>query len=1008
MPPTAALTVPPVSSEIMARRIASLELIGRVSAIEQLMSALASARTGNPRHVLVSGEAGVGKTRILSRSRELAEQDGVRTLLGGCVSVGDAGLPFAPYAEILRSLVAQDGAASIAALAGRSSGELAGLVPALGSENALPSQELWAQTRMYEALLELLRQLASRTPLLVQLEDLHWADAGTLAATSFLLRAVRDEPIAIVATLRTDEVAGDRPLRAWLAEVTRSEHLERLELGPLNEADVAELVRDITGEQANVTAVSELFRRSDGNPFFIEELLASTPGGSTQLPASLREVLLARVDTFDRSTQRLLSIAAISGHDIDHDVLVAVADRPEEESVESLRSLVDGGLLIPTSSTARDGYAFRHALLQETVYDAMLPTERRRLHRAFGEELSVQTATVSPGTTHPIELSHHWREARDERALEASIAAGDAAMAGFAFDAAVREYEAALKLSDGADGEGPGLDRIKLLTRTGRAAFFASQYRRAAASYRAALSELGDGGAPAPRSELLGLLGRALWVIGDWQASVESYEEALRQAPTEPRIPRIRALAGLAQSYMLFGWYTRARPLCEQAVEMARAEGARDLESHALATLSITLADVGRSDSAMEAIDTAMAIAEELDLLDEVGRAYVLRGDVLSALGYPDRALAATRRGIEVVAARGMDSSYGLFLRLNAVSFAYQIGSWDEAAELLDDADRTAPSGTGGLQRYRGEYALGFLVSSGAAEAVETWAQMRRVLTDGMPSATMGPAYAAGVEAAALGGRHDEAVAIAWKGLARLEQSEVWWSTAQLARTVAWPLAEVGLRARQATDAEALEAARERFSRLISVTQASQVGLGKPRGHLGRLLALEETQVQAEQKRMDGESAAETWRRIADEWLETGRPYQAVYARWREAEARYGAGDRDAAVAALREGHSAARRLGARPLSSQLELLARKMRVRIEAPSTRGEGVARRAFGLTPRESEVLNLVAAGRTNRQIAEELFISESTAGVHVSNILGKLGVSSRTEATVVALSQGLTDA
>jgi len=323
--------------ESMARRVTSPELVGRSAALEQLMSTLASAREGMPRHVLVSGEAGVGKTRLLSRSRELAEEDGARVLLGGCVSMGDSGLPFAPYTEILRSLVAQDGVAQVAALAGRASHDLARLVPTLSPEEAPPIQELWAQTRMYEALLGLLRRLATKTPLLVQLEDLHWADAGTLAATSFLFRAIRDEPVVIAATLRADEVAGKPALRSWLAEVGRSERVERLELDPLDEAEVAELVRNITGEEPATATIAEYYRRSDGNPFFVEELLASGADVGAQLPSSLRDVLLSRVAVLDQPAQHLLSVAATGGRDVEHDVLIAVAGVPDERSTVDIR-----------------------------------------------------------------------------------------------------------------------------------------------------------------------------------------------------------------------------------------------------------------------------------------------------------------------------------------------------------------------------------------------------------------------------------------------------------------------------------------------------------------------------------------------------------------------------------------------------------------------------------------------------------------------------------------------
>ena len=206
--------------EPMVRRMTSPVLVGRSELVDQLEEAVSSAAEGEPRHAVIGGEAGVGKTRLLGEMRARAEASGARVLVGGCVTMGSEGLPFAPYTEIIRSLVAQDGAAAVIAAAGRAAPDLARLVPTLDTGEAGPSQEMWAQTRLHEALFDLFRRLSERRPLVLQLEDLHWADAGTLAATSFLLRAIHDEPITIVATFRVDEVTRKHPVRPlWRFQV---------------------------------------------------------------------------------------------------------------------------------------------------------------------------------------------------------------------------------------------------------------------------------------------------------------------------------------------------------------------------------------------------------------------------------------------------------------------------------------------------------------------------------------------------------------------------------------------------------------------------------------------------------------------------------------------------------------------------------------------------------------------------------------------------------------------
>ncbi len=223
-------------------------MVGRSAVVQQLQVALDSSRAGEPSHVVIGGEAGVGKTRLLTQAREMAIEQDSRVLVGGCVAMGDAGLPFAPYTEILRSLVAQDGTASVAALAGRSATDLSRLVPALRTQEAIREDGVWAQARLYEALLDLFGRLAERTPLVVELEDLHWADPETLAATSYLLRAVRGVPITILATFRTDEITRRHPLRPWLAEIARDANVERIDLEPLALDELGAMAHDILGE----------------------------------------------------------------------------------------------------------------------------------------------------------------------------------------------------------------------------------------------------------------------------------------------------------------------------------------------------------------------------------------------------------------------------------------------------------------------------------------------------------------------------------------------------------------------------------------------------------------------------------------------------------------------------------------------------------------------------------------------------------------------------------------
>ena len=986
----------------MVRRMTSPVLVGRTELVSQLDDVLTAAADGQPRHAVIGGEAGVGKTRLLTEMRHRAEARGARVLLGGCVSMGSEGLPFAPYTEIIRTLVAHDGAAAVAGLAGRSAPDLARLVPALDSGEPTPDREMWAQTRMYEALLDLFRRLAARGPLVLQVEDLHWADAGTLAATSFLLRAIHAEPITIVATFRVDEVTRKHPLRAWLAEVVRDAAVERIELEPLDKVDVGSLIDHILGERLQDREVSDIHARSDGNPFFVEELLCCRDEYDETLPASLRDVLLSRIDALPDGAQALIGVAAVGGREVEHELLMDVAD--DEARPADLRVLVDSGLLQPVEALdGDDAYRFRHALLNEVVYDEMLPTERRRTHRRWGEVLSQHIDGGDVDHARTVQLAHHWREARDQRALVASIAAGDMAVDSYSYDIAAREYGESLLLWEEASATDQGLDHVALLERAARAAMLSSDYRRALAWCRAAITELGDRDA-ALLTTLHILLGRTLWISGDWGGSIATYERALELSPTEPPVVRVQALCGLAQAYMLHARMREARPMLEAAIESAAAIGARDWEGHARNTLGVVLSALGEGDAALESLETALAIALELGIPDDIGRAYVNLTEVQAECGFPGKAFDRSLEGMGVVAEWGVSNSYGSYIGYGAVSFGFECGRWDEAMEVMERADRISGA-TEGTYVYRASYLTEILACRGDERFGPLWERASRLILERPTSENHGLLFMGGVEHAAFAGDHEQATAYGWQALDLLDGLDATFRSAEVARATAWPVADLGAAARQTGDEEGLERARERMARLEATVRSALMEVADPAGRLAELLrqgAVKE--VAAQRARMEGSDSAAQWTELAEVWLRLERPFNAAMARWQGAEAAAAAGDRDVAASELRETHRLATELGARPLLLRLEALARRLRLRLGSAATT-TAAPDRAYGLTKREQEVLAEVAAGRTNREIAEHLFISESTAGVHVSNILGKLGVSTRTEAARVALDQGL---
>src|SRR5918994_1345508 len=301
----------------MGRRLTSPIFVGRSGELDTLLSTADSAAQGQPRLILLGGEAGVGKSRLIEEAAARLRDRGWLGIEGGAVSLGDDGLPFGPIVEALRSLVRQVDPSLIAEAAGPSLPELARLVPEVsppGGDGASTGQTEWLQTRIFEGALRLFGRLGDTNPLLLVLEDLHWSDRSTRDLLSFLTRNARDEHLLIVATFRSDELHRRHPLTAWLAETERQPRVERMDLERFGRREVVELLTGIAGTAPAGDLVDSIVRRSDGNAFFAEELAAAAgePGRRRErLPETLRGVLQVRLAGGSEAAGRLVEGAAV-------------------------------------------------------------------------------------------------------------------------------------------------------------------------------------------------------------------------------------------------------------------------------------------------------------------------------------------------------------------------------------------------------------------------------------------------------------------------------------------------------------------------------------------------------------------------------------------------------------------------------------------------------------------------------------------------------------------------
>jgi predicted ATPase len=376
--------------------------IGRADELGRLEATLDRAEQRRPQAVLLAGEAGVGKTRLLLEFADQARRRGVRVLAGGCVELGDIGLAYLPVVDALRGLGDDPAEAELLAEVATTAPGLGRLLP--GIEPAGPVGELVGggqdQLQVFDAVRALLMRRSERSPVVVLLEDLHWADPSTRDLVAFLARALGSSRLMLVASYRSDELDRRHPLRPLLAELVRLPGIERIELAPFSRAELAEHLQAITGVPLPADRVERIHARSEGNPFYAEQLLAAGAGDAeVTLPPTLADVVLARVQGLSEPAQQVLRVAAVAGRRVPHRLLAEAAGWPEDDLERGLREATGAGVLVVDSTSGT--YAFQHALLQEAAYGELLPSEQIRLHAAYAHLLAAEPEGAA------AELAHH-------------------------------------------------------------------------------------------------------------------------------------------------------------------------------------------------------------------------------------------------------------------------------------------------------------------------------------------------------------------------------------------------------------------------------------------------------------------------------------------------------------------------------------------------------------------------------------------------------------------------
>jgi DNA-binding CsgD family transcriptional regulator/tetratricopeptide (TPR) repeat protein len=986
----------------MGRRTSSPAFVGRAGELEALDAAVRRAVAGKGAAVLIAGEAGVGKSRLVAELERRALDAGAMVLVGECIDLADTELPYAPIVGALRPVFRERADDDELVEPGRE--ELARLWPELGTVSGLQAPGGTpgsGQARLFELLLGLLTRLAREQPLVLVVEDLHWADRSTRDLLVFLVRNVRREPLLLVATYRTEELHRGHALRPFVAELERSGRGRRLDLARFSRGEMTTLITDLLEAPPERPLLDSVFARSEGNPFFAQELVAAT--GDGDLPDSLRDALLLRVEPLAPVTRQVLGVASVAGRRVGHRLLAAVAGSSEAELDAALREAVAWNVLVTDADGA--SYAFRHALLREAVYHDLLAGERLRTHAALARALADRPELAGDGVGVAAELAHHWLAAGElGSAFSASVRAGSDAANAHAPAEALRQFERSLDLWDrvGHAAESASLDRAELLHRAAEAALAAGHDERAVELGRLAIAQADAELDPKRASFLTTRLGRYLWWAGDGDAALIAYHEALSYvASGTPPVERARALAGEGQALMLLGRYAEARERLEEALPIARRVGDRLTEANILNSLGPTEA----SDTALEQLARALRIADELGATEEIGRAYVNTTHVLDELGRIDEAVVYAGECRDRMRRWGIEREAGNFLASDTADRLRRLGRWDESEHLGREVLDQPVTGVTALVTH---HAVGALAAERGdfAEAERHLLRAAEIGRRDRSPQRGGPTFAALGALRLWEGRLDDAREVLAEGLHAVADAVFAggvFDFAGIYSTAARAEVDRGDRARALGEHETVACAEAQARQVLGAFDATLRAFGTraapPEALAHRALTA------AEVTRTSGRSDATAWADAAQSWRLLGEPFPAAYADFRRAEALALGGARTAEVAGpLRAAHATAVGLGARPLRKEVEALARRARVQLHGEAAEQGGPAAQ-LGLTDREVEVLALLADGRTNRQIGNELFISAKTASAHASRIFAKLGVANRAEAAGVAHRLGL---
>jgi DNA-binding CsgD family transcriptional regulator len=1009
----------------------------RRAEFDALLASWRDVRSGHPATVLLRGEAGAGKSRLLRRMVEHAEADGAFVLAGAAIDVGEQ-LPFWPLISGLRGLLAAPPQGRTAPDARTALASFSAELPAL--LDPAPGQALDPGAQGLELLRRVLTALAEAAPVLVAVEDLHWADRWTRDVVVTLAAHLHREPVLVVLTMRPEALPAGHPLRMMVAELGRHPRALVRDLGPLDRGTVRHLVAATSGDDPDL--VDRVWQRSGGNAFIVAETLRAVSSGEDEaLSGALRDLVLGRVATLGATAGVVVQAVALGEEPVPHRLLSEVVRLSEPALVAALREARTAALVVV--DPASEGYALRHGLIREVVSGELMPGERRELHRRYAlaldrllDELPAEArpwealGSTDVRTDLVLRRAHHWYATGDVgSALQAVTVAARVTERMRDYGGAHRQWTRVLELAGrraigagpvrralapGGRGEpGPSAprqddreDREALISRAAEVAQLAGEHDAALG-----LLERLD-----PRSEitLATRLGRYLLDAGRPADAVDALDaesvrrleasltEAVRPDPRAD-VPRARQLAALhavrADALLADGDVREAQDQADRALTLSRVGGDDPEQVPMLVTLGFALAYRENPEAGLAAVAEGLAVAERVADAMGIGRAYLHWAELLAGpLGEIAEGVELARQGVARMRELGLTRSFGVSLLATAANGLFRLGRWAEAQEAVDEAWALRPTGAEALEVRLARVRL--LVGRGEFGAADE--DMRAVE---LLSATAGERRQVPLMTLRSGmqiwrGRPREARAVVAVGLELVAKHP---EDVFLVAPLLWH----GLRA-EAEAAALGDRDPAAVARLVELLRDLERRVPTIVPALRRTVVAYTRMCRAELGRVQGASDPQAWRDVAERWSALLNPYPAAYAQLRRADALLAEARRPSAevTACLRAAAMTAHGMGATPFLAELEAVAARAGLRLgELVEGTGDVVTEAPFrapelsALTPREHEVLAAVAEGLTNRQVGRRLEMKERTVAVHVSNVLRKTNTRSRTQAAAL---------